>query len=233
LASPHCVKSPKTPAFQMGASSITPNGSVKNLGVIFDQCINMHEYVISVYRAAYYHLKNIHCLKAFMTQESLVTVVHSFVTSHIDYCNSLLYGISDYNINRLQRIQNIAARIVTNTRKYDHIIPILQKLHWLPVRQRIHINILLITYKSITDMAPVYLCELISIRKSSRKLRSSSQILLQVPVCRLKSYGDCAFSVAAPNLWNKLPANIINASSLGHFKSLLKTHLFNVAFTDK
>ena len=66
----------------------------------------------------------------------------------------MLYGISDYNINRLQRIQNSAARIVTNTRKYDHMTPILQKLHWLPVRQRIHFKILLITYKSINDMAP-------------------------------------------------------------------------------
>ncbi|KAK2148909.1 hypothetical protein LSH36_475g01030 [Paralvinella palmiformis] len=192
LASPHCVKSLKTPALQMGSSSITPNGSVKNLGVIFDQCINMHEHVTSVCRAAYYHLKNIHRLKVFLTQESLLTVVHVFVTSRIDYCNSLLYVISDYNINRLHLIQNSAARIVTNTRKYDHITPILQKLHWLPV---IHFKILLITYKSINDMSPEYLCELVSIRKSSRKLRSSSQILLQVQVSRLKSYGDCVARV--------------------------------------
>ena len=131
--------------------SITTNGSVKNLGVILDQCINMHEHVTSACRAAYYHLKNIHCLKAFLTQESLVTVVHAFVTSRIDYYNSMLYGISDYNINRRQRIQNSAARIVTYTRKYDHITPILQNLHWLPVRQRIHFKILLITYKSINN----------------------------------------------------------------------------------
>ena len=163
----------------MGPSSITPNGSVKNnLGVIFDQCINMYKHVTSVCRAAYYHLKNINCLKAFLTEESLVAVVHAIVTAHIDYCNSLLYGISDYNINRLQRIQNSAAYIVTNTRTYDHINPILQNLHWLPVRQHIHFKILLIVYKSINDMAPEYLCELVSIRKSSRKLRSSSQILL-------------------------------------------------------
>ena len=92
-------------------------------------------------RAAYYHLKNIHCLKAFLTQEALVTVIHAFVTSRIDYCNSLLYGISDYDINGLQRIQNSAARIVTNTRKCHLITPILQTLHWLPVRQRIHFKI--------------------------------------------------------------------------------------------
>jgi len=82
-------------------------------------------------------------------------------------------------------------------------------------------------------MASEYLCELVSIRKSSRKLRSSSQIILQVPVSRVKSYGDCAFSVAAPTLWNKLPADIRNASSLENFKSVLKTHMFRVAFTDK
>ena len=68
----------------------------------FEQCINMHEHVTSVCRAAYYHLKNIHRLKAFLTQEALLTVVHALLTSRIDYCNSLLYGISDYNINRHQ-----------------------------------------------------------------------------------------------------------------------------------
>jgi len=141
---------------------------------------HIYEHVTSIYRAAYYHLKNVHCLKAFLTQDALVTVIYAFVTSRIDFCNSLLYGISDYNINRLQRIQSSGARIVTNSQKYDRITQNLQKLHWLPVtvRQRIHYKILLIAYKSINDMGLEYLSELVSIRKSSRKLRSSSQILL-------------------------------------------------------
>jgi len=84
LASPHCVNSLKTPALQMGGSSITPNGSVTNLGVIFDQCINMHEHVTSVCRVAYYCVKNINRLKAFSTQETPVALVHVFVTSRID-----------------------------------------------------------------------------------------------------------------------------------------------------
>jgi len=74
-------------------------------------------------------------------------------------------------INRLQRIQNRTTHILTDTRKYDHITPILPKLYWLPVRQRIHYKVMLITYKSIHDMVPEYLCERVSIRKSSRKLR--------------------------------------------------------------
>jgi len=113
---------------------------------------------------------------------------------------------------------------VTNTRKYDHITPIIQNLHWLPVRQRNQLKILLITYKSINYMAPEYLSALVSIRKSSRKLKSFDQILQQVS--RVKSCGDCVFSVATPTFWNRLPANIRNASSLETFKYVLKTHLF-------
>jgi len=86
LASPHCVKSLNTPAIQMSASSITANGSVRNLGVIFYQCINMHEHITSVCRAAYYHLKNIHFLKTFLTQKALLTVVHAFDQ---DFVNNL------------------------------------------------------------------------------------------------------------------------------------------------
>ena len=107
---------------------------------------------------------------------------------HLVYTKSLLYGISDYNIKLLQRIQNSAACIATNTRNVNHIFPILHKIHWIPIRWRIHFKILLITYKSINDMTTEYLCELVSIRKSSPKLMSSSQILLQVAVSRLISY---------------------------------------------
>ena len=125
-----------------------------------------------------------------------LTVVHAFVGYLTEHFNPLLYSISEHNVNHLQRIQNSAAGIVTNTRTYYHITPILQKLHRLPVRKRMHFKIVLITFKYISDMTPEYLCELVSIKKSSRKLKSSTQKLLQVSLSRLKSYG--AFSVAAP-----------------------------------
>jgi len=122
----------------MVSSSILPNGSVKNLLVIFDQCINMYEHFTSVCRAVYWHLKNIYCLQARLTQDTLVTLVHALVTYSIDYCNFLLYGISDHNINCLQQVQKCAYCIHTNTRKYDHTTPILKQLHWLYVRQHVH-----------------------------------------------------------------------------------------------
>ena len=91
----------------------------------------------------------------------------------------------------------------------------LKKLHWMPVRFRMSYKILLITYKIIFDEAPEYLSELISVKKSSRTLRSSIQTMLHVPASRLKTVGDCAFNVASPTLWNILPVQIKNANSLG------------------
>ena len=103
----------------------------------------------------------------------------------------------------------------------------LHKLHWLPFRSRIHFKNLLKGYKSINDMASEYMCELVSIRKFSRKLRLSIQILLQVSVSWLKSYSDGAFIVAAPTLWNTLPTYIINVS-IEYLKPLPKTQLLKM-----
>ena len=102
------------------------------------------------------HLRNIRILKPFLTRDALITVTHSFITARIDYCNSLLLGVPDYSILRLQRIQNAAARIITGCSKYEHITPVLRSLHWLPVKQRVIYKVLLMTYKVIAGVAPTY-----------------------------------------------------------------------------
>ena len=115
-----------------------------------------------------------------------------------------------------------AARLVTRAKKNDHITPILQRLHWLPVNARIVFKILLITYKALHNQAPGYIIELLSMYKPRRSLRSAALHLLTVPSSNTKSYGDRAFSVAAPKLWNSLPVHIRTSDSLSSFKSLLK-----------
>lgn len=138
----------------------------------------------------------------------------------MDYCNSLLYGISSSLLSKLQLVQNTAARIVTKTRKYDHITPVLARLHWLPVHSRIVYKLLLLTYKALNDLAPGYIRELLNVYMPKRSnMRSASKYLLQLPWSRLVSCGDRSFAVAAPILWNALPQDIRNATTIACFKS--------------
>ena len=119
---------------------------MRNLSILLDQTLSMKQHIINVCKSAFIHLRNIRYLKPYLSADALATVAHAFITSRIDYCNSLLVGIPDVCVSQLQRIQNCTARLITNTRKYDHIQPVLKNLHWLPVTQRITFKLLLITY---------------------------------------------------------------------------------------
>ncbi len=97
-------------------------------------------------------------------------LVHAFMTSRLDYCNALLGGCPASSINKLQIVQNAAARVLTRSRKYDHITPILQSLHWLPIKFRISYKILLLAYKALNGLAPAYLTNLLSRYNPTRSL---------------------------------------------------------------
>ena len=125
----------------------------------------------------------------------------------IYYCNALLIGIQQDLIAKLQRLQNSAARIVSRTRKYEHITPVLIKLHWLPIIFCIQFKVLLLVYKALNRLAPKYIKELLVPYKPRRHLRSEAKGLLDEPRTRLK-FGDCAFSISAPRLWNALPQHL-------------------------
>ncbi|KAL0147478.1 hypothetical protein M9458_050590 [Cirrhinus mrigala] len=157
-------------------------------------------------------------------------LVHAFMTSRLDYCNALLGGCPASSINKLQIVQNAAARVLTRSRKYDHITPILKSLHWLPIRFRISYKIALLTYKALNGLAPAYLTSLLPRYNPSRSLRSQNSRLLVVPRIAKSTKGGRAFSHLAPKLWNSLPDNVRGSDTLSRFKSRLKTHLFSQAF---
>ena len=158
--------------------------------------------------------------RKFISLKTTETLVHAFVNSKLDYCNSLAFGLPKYLLQKL----------ITGIRKHDHITPVLMDLHWLPVNERIQFKILLLTFKSLNGLAPVYIDEMIQRYVPNRKLRSSSAFLLKQNKWNLKSYGFRTFTVAAPFLWNSLPLEVKSSPSLNIFKSKLKTHLFKCAF---
>ena len=158
-------------------------------------------------------------------------LVHALVISRLDSANSLLFGLPASAIAPLQRVQNFSAKLIFNARKFDHVTHFLKTLHWLPVHSRIVFKLCSITYKCLNGLAPAYLTELIQTYQPPRRLRSGEDgFFLSVPRSHTKTFGDRAFSIAAPTLWNALPRPIRTASTLASFKSQLKTKLFCDAF---
>ena len=221
------------PGIVVGESNISPTRCVRNLGSWFDSELTMNTHITRTCSAAFFHLHNIKRISNFLSRDSLLTLVHAFVTSRLDYCNSLLYGLPKTRITKLQRVQNAAARLVSNTRRFEHITPVLRELHWLPVSFRITFKILLLTFKSLHGLSPVYLHDLIAVRNESRyHLRSGNNgPFLEYPKGKmLSTLGERSFSMAAPKLWNTLPYHIRSEQRLASFKCKVKTFLFNEAF---
>ena len=211
-------------------STISQSPCVKNLGVLLDPLLSFNQHVKSITKIAFFHLRNIAKIRPMLSTADAETLIHAFISSRLDYCNALFSGLPSSTTKSLQLVQNAAARLLTRTRKFDHITPILTSLHWLPINARSDFKVLLLTYKTLHGSAPSYLKDLIIPYCPSRPLRSSGVGLLSIPKVNKKSAGNRAFSYRAPFLWNSLPPAIREANSPDIFKARLKTHLFSLAF---
>jgi len=134
--------------------------------------------------------------------------------ARLDYCNSVLYGVTDNLLQRLQSVQNAAARLITWMDRREHISPVPQELHWLPVRRRVDFKLATLMFKTLHGCAPSYLSDACkSASEASRCLYSSGAITCVIPWPRTR-LGDRLFNVAGPRLWNKLPASLRSSDSL-------------------
>ena len=214
----------------IGDARIEPSDVCRNLGVMFDNHLSMANQIETACKTMMFHLRNISSIRSLLTEPAAAQLVHSLVTSRMDYCNALLYGLPDCLLKKLQRIQHIAARIVTRSEPFCEIDPVLSKLHWLKVKYRIRYKIVLLAFKCLHGLAPEYLSELIGVYSPQRNLRSSHKNLLDVPLVKRKTLGERCFMFAAPKEWKALPDDLRFCHSFDLFKSKLKTHLFNLCY---
>ena len=149
----------------------------------------------------------------------------ALVSSRLDYCDSLLYGIADIDLTRLQRVQNQLARLVTKSPPFTRSLPL---LHWLPVKFRILFKVNWLTHTTLREKQPVYPHSMLATSIPSRSLRSNNDNSLSVPRVKTNT-GASTFHSCAPSLWNNLPLSVRAAISVATFKKYLKTHFFDVA----
>ena len=195
------------------------SNSVKNLGFTIDKHLKMDHHIDGIVSHCYKLLGDVRRNRHLLSDENVETVVHSIVSSRLDYCNSLFHGIDKKAMNKLQKLQNAAARIISKRKKRESVRDVLVKLHWLPVENRIVYKILVLTFKIVHDLSPKNLSDLLSYR---------CQHTLTFNLCYFDSkFGRQSFSYAAPRYWNALPVELRFLNNLDTFKKNIKTYLFN------
>ena len=178
---------------------VTPTPYVRDIGVWYS-AMSIAKNVSRVCQMACCQLPSIARIRRrSLTTTACRTIVHALVISRLDYCNAVLYGLPDAQLQKLQLVQNAAARLVTGTHRREHITPVLFALHWLPIRQRIQFKLVLLVYRCTHQLAPAYLTDLVVPYVPARSLRSAEHNLLVVKRYNLERYGRRSFSVAGPS----------------------------------
>ena len=201
---------------------------IRYLGAFLDEHLNFKNHVKRKCQTAMFNYLRIKNIRKFLTKDSTEVLVLSLVISHLDYCNAILFGISHCDMKKLQRIQNMCAKLVLRLRKYDSSKQALLQLHWLPIKARIEFKILTVMFNCSKGQAPAYLTELLSEQVPRHRLRSSDFATgcYGVPFNKRKTFGDRSFKTVGPKLWNKLPLDLRNSISVDTFKKNLKTLFF-------
>ena len=158
----------------IGNAAISAMPVVRDLGALLDQHLLLKKQINNISKGAWYVIQKIGRIRPYLSQEFCERLIHTFVSSKLDLYNSILYGLPVTELNKLQRVQSAAARLISRTPKSHHITPVLQQLHWLPYRDRISFKLLLLTFKALHGLAPIYISELIKLYNPSRSLRSST-----------------------------------------------------------
>ena len=210
---------------------ILRSSSIRYLGVYMDEHLNFKQHITKTCQPAMFNYFKIRSIRPLLDVPTTARLCLSLCILHLDYCNSVLYGLPNTTTSKHQRIQNMCACLALRRGNRESITECLKELHWLPIKQRIEYKILMLTHKCVNKIGPNYLLDLIHMQPPRRDGLRSSQMtnLLLRPSTVCKTFVNRSFSVGAPVLWNALPDSMRRMDFLT-FKKALKTHLFRQAF---
>ena len=155
-----------------------------------DSDLSFCKHIQNVCKGSFSQMRDFRNIKQFLTQDAAVSVANTFVSSRLDYCNSLFRSLSKVNLHRLQSIQNSAARIVTNSCKYTRITPVLRKFHWLPIQFRSEFKVASLVYKFIHTGFPKYFAPYLSTYRTIYNTRRNRSVC-QFPQCtKISTYNS-------------------------------------------
>ena len=197
---------------------------VKYLGMWMDCNLTFKDHIVKKYRTAMINLQWIKLIRPFLKPEACTTLMLGLIISHLDYCNSILVGLPDVSINWMQRVQNLAAKVVLGKSKMDSASECLSALHWLAIHSRTNHKILTLVHKCIIGRALEYLQNLLVVHRPGRPgLRSAVDMnLLVVLFVRHKTFAKHSFSIQGPKMWNSLLEDLRSKTDTDIFKRKLK-----------
>ena len=203
---------------------LTPNDSVRDLGVFLDPQLSYDEHIIKTVSNCMSRLCQINRVKHIFDKTTLKLIINALVFSKLFYCSSVWSNTTQKNLNKLQLVQNFVARIITNKRKYDHITPVRKSLNWLPVIDQLYLRDAVLVYKCMSGLAPKYLSTQFITRNDVSKRQTRNCQMLNIPLFRLGA-GQRSFYYRAVTLWNNLDNKIKLSKDVSHFKSQLRAKL--------
>ena len=216
-----------------GDTQLVPCESAKNLCVVLDSSLSFRSHIDSIMKTCNFHICNLYMIKDFVNRKNLVALVHSLIVSKVDYCNSIVIGLPNVILKKVQSFLNRAARLIFNLPPRVPTTSSFIELHWLPLKARIEFKICLITFKALKFNQPSYIRGLLSFPPLNPPW--VCEVKMTLTVCmnlELLERGDLpiTFSYIAPRLYNKLPITFKLIDSLNTFKSHLEAFLFSRAY---
>jgi len=210
----------------VAGSNINPSPLAKTLGVRLDDQLNMKTMILEKCRSSYFHLRNIGRIKYSLDRDTRILLVHNLIHSKLDYCNSLLANCPKYLIEKLQKVQNAAVRMIFSYRKGVSTRHLLKEVHFLPVSHRVKFKLCLIAHKSLLSESPEYISEELLPYEPNRLIRVGRDIFSLIEDKKM----DNTIISTLIRTWNKLPFSVRSVTETGRFKKLLKSHYFKECY---